>query len=108
MGPTVIRFGMSEMNRWKPEWGTRLKGYFLGDDKRDPARRLTDHDDWDCMEDMEKAGLIEIMSVVNGIIVLTEKGMAVAGHLRAHKSRGGNFASFEFKPEMLETEKAAA
>lgn len=101
MGPTVVRFGMSEINRWKPEWGTKLKGYFTpeGNDK---SRQLSDHDDWDCLEDMEAAGLIEIMSVVNAIVVLTEKGIALAAHLRAHKARGGHFATFEFKPEMLQ------
>jgi hypothetical protein len=68
----------------------------------DPSRRLADHDDWDCLEDMENAGLLEIVSVANTAIVLTAKGLAVAGHLRKHKATGGAFSDFKFKPEMVE------
>jgi hypothetical protein len=107
LGPTVARFGMSATNRWKPEWGTRLKGFFNGG-KNDKSRQLSDHDDWDCLEDMEAAGLLEIVSVINAIVVFTDKGIALAAHLRAHKARGGTFSNFEFKPEMLEVKEKAA
>lgn len=98
VGPTVNRFGNA---RWEPDYGSKLKGYFLEGDERDESRKLANHDDWDCLEDMEEAGLIEIVSVINAIVVLTEAGLAVAAHLRQHKARGGSFATFEFKPDML-------
>ena len=80
VGPTVNRFGKGEP---------------------DKTRQLPKHDDWDCLEDFEEAGLIEFVSVINAIVLLTEKGIAVAALLRKHKALGGNFANFEFKPESL-------
>lgn len=56
---------------------------------------LPDHDDWDCVDDMEASGLIKINGT--GLFPaweLTDKGKAVAGRLRAHKADGGSFASF--------------
>jgi hypothetical protein len=83
--------------KWKGEWGSRLQGYF---EKKDASLQLPTHDDWDCLEDFEREGLAEIMSVVNGFIILTDKGMAICHHLREHKARGGHFAGFVYKPEM--------
>jgi hypothetical protein len=82
-------------NKWKGEWGSRLQGYF---EKKDMELQLPTHDDW--LEDMEREGLLEIMSVVNGFIVITDKGLAICKHLREHKARGGHFAGFIYKPEM--------
>ena len=83
---------------WQPGSGTRLAGYFLGTklgDKRvDELRRLDDHDDVDCLDDLEAAGLVEILSLVNGFVRMTDKGREIAGRLRAHKSRGGFFSNF--------------
>ena len=93
------------MNTWQTKWGTRLKGYFRGKDGHiDESRQLPHHDDWDCLEDMEEAGLIEIVSVINAIVTMTPKGIKLAAFVRAHKARGGNFAGFEFKPEMIQEE----
>ena len=86
--------------KWKPDYGTRLKGYFLGGDKRDPSRRLDDHDDWDCLDDFEAAGVAEVISTVNGFVRITDKGLVICKHLREHKAKGGHFATFDFKPEM--------
>lgn len=104
VGPTVNRFGNA---KWEPSYGTRLKGFFVngGTDK---ARQLTNHDDWDCLEDMEKAGLLEIVSAINAIVVFTDKGLALAAHLRTHKAKGGNFADFQFKPEMIDVKEEVA
>ena len=70
---------------WKPEWGTRLKGGTI----------LEHHDDWDCLEDLEEAGLVEIVSTVNGIVRLTPSGETLAARLRLHKQRGGGYANFD-------------
>ena len=57
---------------------------------------LHDHDDWSCVDDMEAAGLLKWEGTgIHPIFVLTEKGKTVAGRLRAHKSGGGNFGSFD-------------
>lgn len=70
-----------------------------------PPTRLKDgteqqhHDDWDCADDLEAAGLI----VVGGtgmfpIFKMTEEGTRVAGLLRAHKATGGSFGTFDPGP----------
>jgi hypothetical protein len=49
---------------------------------------------------MEAAGLLEVISEVNGFVQLTDKAVAICKHLREHKARGGHFATFVYKPEM--------
>lgn len=57
---------------------------------------LVDHDDWTCAEDLEAAGLIKWEGTgMHPIFVMTDKGKAVAGRLRAHKGAGGNFGDFD-------------
>lgn len=69
-------------------------------DKKYPTRLkdgelLHDHDDWDCIEDLEAVGLIEIHGTgIHPVIKMTPKGNEVAGKLRKHKTAGGNFAGF--------------
>ena len=81
---------------WNAEYGTRLSGFFLEGDKRDLGRRLIEHDDWDCLNDLEDAGLLEVMSEANGFVMLTEKGMKVAARVREWKAKGGHFATFTY------------
>lgn len=70
---------------WKDAYCTRVKdGTIAG------------HDDWDCLDDLESAGLIEIMSLINGYVVMTAEGTRVAAALRKHKSAGGRFADFSY------------
>jgi len=83
--------------RWEPQWGTRLKGYFDAHDKA--AHQLPEHDDWDCLEDLDAAGLVEFQTLTSGIVRLTPEGRRVANELREHKQNGGNFASFTPTPE---------
>lgn len=86
---------------WKPEYGTRLKGFWKADGTRDPSRQIPDHDDIDCMEDLEEAGLIKNEgSGLNPLIRMTKEGGRVAALLREHKANGGNFSEFEFIPEV--------
>ena len=63
---------------------------------------LVDHDDWDCLEDCEHAGLLKTSGTVNRTYTLTEEGRQVAGQLREHKSTGGNYGDFEVKGFRLE------
>ena len=80
---------------WNADYGTRLSGFFLEGEKRDLGRRLIEHDDWDCLDDLERTGLIEILSEANGFVRLTDKGIAVAGRIREWKAKGGHFATFQ-------------
>jgi hypothetical protein len=57
---------------------------------------LADHDDWDCADDIEAAGFIEIKGTgIHPVWKMTAEGNRVAGLLRAHKTNGGNFAEFK-------------
>ena len=77
---------------WKPEYGTRLKGYF---DKKDKKLQLPNHDDLDCFDDLENAGLIKNMGTgFNPAAELTKKGILIASKLREHKANGGYFSNF--------------
>ncbi len=77
---------------WKPEYGTRLKGFF---EIRDENLQLPGHDDWNCVEDLESAELIRnIGTGLNPIFELTIIGRGVANKLREHKANGGMFADF--------------
>jgi len=69
---------------------TRLKG----------DKTLTHHDDWDCVDDLAREGLLENLgSAVNPRYRLTPRGRAIAAQLRAHKEAGGNFGAFTPKDE---------
>lgn len=87
--------------KWNESWGSRLRGYFAFADRADPAKaeaagfQLRAHDDWDCLDDLEAAGLVDILSMINGYVTMTPKGQAMAAQLREHKTNGGQFASFE-------------
>lgn len=60
---------------WDGSHGTRL----------DNGKTLKDHDDIDCLDELDDLGLVEIMSLVNGIVKITEKGHEVAAELRKRK-----------------------
>jgi len=86
--------GRATSRNWKPEYDTRIAGFY--DPSKTEPRQLADHDDIDCLEDIEKAGIIENHgSGLFPLIKFTEMGHVVANHLREHKRDGGNFATFE-------------
>lgn len=92
---TAIATTLLGQNFWKPEYGTRLKGYFKTDDTKDDSKLLRNHDDHDCLDDLEAAGLLEnVGTLVNPYAELTKEGRRVASLLREHKSKGGQFAEF--------------
>lgn len=68
-----------------------------------------DHSDWDCLRDMEAAGLLTFgrvdhaelrrrkpsqVRVLSHDVELTDLGYEVAGRLRTHKGKGGNWRDF--------------
>ena len=86
---------------WKTGFSTRLKGFCAFTDRNDAETaiaaglQIRDHDDWDCLEDLETAGYIEVLSMTNGRIQMTTRGNAVASQLRSHKTSGGLFGTFQ-------------
>lgn len=82
---------------WNIDWGTRLKGFFLEGNKQDKTRLLPTHDDMDCLEDLEAAGMIVIHDIFEGQVELTELGKKYAGALKIFKENGGTFATFDYK-----------
>ena len=92
---------LSAGNEWQPSYSTRLKGFFQFEERSDYLKasaagvQVNGHDDWDCLNDLEAAGYIEIISLVNGLIVMTDLGRAISAELRAHKSSGGHFSTFD-------------
>ncbi len=84
----VARFGE---RRWEPTYGTRLRMTRTG-----KVSQLKTHDDWDCLDDLEAAGLVEVLSLINGFVHMTEDGLKVAHALREHKAKGGVFATFRW------------
>lgn len=77
---------------WKAEYATRLQGFF--DNPQDKRFQVSGHDDWDCLNDLEVAGFIEVISEVNALVKITPTGSAWVALARAHKSNGGSFGNF--------------
>jgi hypothetical protein len=66
------------------DYPTRLRG---GDE-------LTEHDDWDCVEDMVQAGLILWEGTrMLPVLKLTDRGWGLAGVLRRYIAEGGSSVS---------------
>ena len=83
---------------WNPDYGTRLSGYFKDDGTKDESRKLNDHDDLDCFDDLEEVGYIENAgSGLNPACVMTKVGSKVAAKLREHKASGKHFATFKLE-----------
>jgi len=82
--------------KWNPDWGTRLANYWKKDGSTNYRRIIPKHDDWDCLDDLEAAKLVEILSIINGFVKMTEKGLRVSAELRAFKATGGVFADFRW------------
>lgn len=82
--------------KWKPDYGTRLKGYFVEGGENDKARQLKQHDDLDCLDDIEAAMLIKnIGTGMNPLITMTDLGYTYITQLRKHKGAGGHCSNFE-------------
>jgi len=75
---------------WQSGHGTRLKNYFT-----DKSHQLPEHDDWDCVDDFEGAGLlVNEGSGINPIWKLTPEGLAITAKFRAFKANGGHYYQF--------------
>jgi hypothetical protein len=87
---------------WQKCFGTRVAGYWDSMGKPVKKRQVAGHDDWDCLNDLEAADFLEVLSEANGFVVMSEKGMKVAAELRAYKAKGGMFSGFRWRePEAV-------
>ena len=78
------------------EYPTRLYGFF--EDATNPDNSITDHDDWDCIEDMVEAGLLLPLVYAEEVAYqLTEKGWKIDNLLRQHKASGKMYADYVMK-----------
>ena len=71
-----------------PKYPTKLRGGELANN----------HSDYDCLDDLEAAGLLTWSITVGAKVVLTSLGWEVASKLRQFKAGGGNFADFSWSP----------
>ena len=85
---------------WQDRYSTKLAGFFEFEDRNDPAAAagagvmLLGHDDWDCLEDLEAAGFVQVLTLTSGGVKMTDEGNRVASLIRSHKASGGHFAGF--------------
>jgi hypothetical protein len=78
-------FGSPALMRWQLSYSTIIKSGAV----------IHDHDDWDCLDDLEAEGLLEnIGTLVNPMIVMTEQGWDILSKLNQHKASGGKYRDF--------------
>lgn len=82
---------------WNPQHGTRLNGFFQN--QNDKTLMLPDHDDIDCLEDMESEEMVLLGTTVSMFVQLTDKGREFEEALRRFKQDGGNFCDFSNSPD---------
>lgn len=78
------------LGEWHDKHSTKLKG----------DEQIRGHDDWDCMEDLQAAGFIRIVSMADLQVEMTDVGWEVSKHLRKHKAAGGVFANFRVQIQL--------
>ena len=108
-----------DVNRHPQMFAAKRRGLLLGTlpgQRKYPTMlrgnvELPDHDDYDCLDDMIAAGLVEAHmppppagTLITGLVesemmtratfTLTGAGQAMAARLREHKGSGGSWASF--------------
>lgn len=62
------------------------------------GEELFEHDDWDCVDDLEKAGIVlNVGTGVNPRWKLTDLGWEIAGRLRRNRAEGKSDGEFSLK-----------
>lgn len=56
---------------------------------------IKDHDDWDCLEDLEAADLIELGTLTNPTVEVTQYGCLVYERLCMHKIFEKDYSTFQ-------------
>lgn len=73
---------------WKESYSTVLKD----------GTQVSGHDDWSCIEDMEREGLIIWGGTgIHPVFSLTDIGWEISGKLRKHISQGKKISEFEIE-----------
>jgi hypothetical protein len=70
---------------WKENYGTLLSS----------GERLPNHDDIDCLEDIDRLGFIEIYSFSNLFVIMTKLGNNAVSKLREFKTEGIRLGSLK-------------
>jgi len=83
------RYPFANGSMWKDEYSTRLKGH-----TQEKPNQVKGNCDWDCLNDLDAEGLIEIVSLINGVVILKPKGLEFTNAVRNHKATGGAFGNF--------------
>jgi len=64
---------------------------------------LPNHDDWDCVDDLERVGLVVIGGTgTNPVWEMTAEGQRIVGLLRTHKQSGQGLGAFIMVPDAQE------
>ena len=63
---------------------------------------LDRHDDYNCLEDMEVVGLLEVVSSINGLVRLTDLGWKVAAAARKFRAEKRPWEQFDAASLMTE------
>lgn len=69
---------------WKDEYSTQLRD----------GSRVSGHDDWDCLWDLEREGFVGVLTGASGIFWLTTLGNNTALSIINHRRTGGKMADF--------------
>lgn len=72
--PKLLGKPMVAARTWQDSYGTRLVG-----------KVLPTHDDIDCLADLRRANLVDVIDLQEGSVQLTERGKDYALALRRHK-----------------------
>lgn len=89
------RSNITGAGKWKDEYSTRLHGYWKEDGSTDPSRMVKGHDDHDCLDDIEAAGMVKnVGSGMNPQCVMTDLGYKYVTELRKWKAKGEQCSTF--------------
>jgi len=81
---------------WNPTYGTRLSGFWT-DEGVNVERQLPDHDDFDCLDDLEAAGVITRISQTEILkVAFTSEGLHIYSALTKHKASGKHYSKFQW------------
>jgi len=81
----MLAVGKLSARKWASNYNTVLND---GSD-------IPNHDDIDCLHDLEDVGMIYIKSFVNGFAALSPLGIVISAQLRAHNIVGNNYKDFK-------------
>jgi hypothetical protein len=90
--------------KWQEKWGTRICASSEQTKNLSPEQLIQlgfikpEHDDWLCLNELEKEGLIQVMSTSQALIKITEKGQTIAQQIQHHTLCDGQYHNFKPTP----------